>query len=330
VILNPAIIALLIGSSLICLMTLYAGFWGIRIIGRWDLSSGSDVQLGLERRTYLISTILNYVFGFQLISFFLYIYTADDIHDLFVGAMCAAGTLNVNDFGYPLLILKIVNFVLAGLWLVVNYADTRAFDYPLVKKKYAFLLFIIPFIFAEAVLLGKYFFNLRADVITSCCGSLFSAANTGVTSEIVSLPPVPVLSAYYGLLAALSLSGAYFLLRGRGGYVFSLLSVGVFAVSVVALISVVSIYVYELPTHHCPFCVLQKEYGYVGYVLYVTLLGGAIAGMAVGLLMPMRGVPSLREHVPGIQKRLAAAALILSLAFCLVVTYEILTSNLRL
>ena len=35
--------------------------------------------------------------------------------------MCAAGTLNVNGCGYPTLILKIINFLLAGLWLIVNF-----------------------------------------------------------------------------------------------------------------------------------------------------------------------------------------------------------------
>jgi len=41
-----------------------------------------------------------------------------------------------------------------------------------------------------------------------------------------------------------------------------------------AILSFISVYFYELPTHHCPFCILQKEYGYVGYPLYLTLFGG--------------------------------------------------------
>jgi uncharacterized integral membrane protein len=96
----------------------------------------------LERRTYIISTILAYLFGFQLLSLFLYIFTADHLHTLFVGAMCAAGTLYVNAYGYPALIMKVINFLLAGLWLILNYADNRAYDYPLIRKKYFFLLII--------------------------------------------------------------------------------------------------------------------------------------------------------------------------------------------
>ena len=44
--------------------------------------------------------------------------------------MCAAGTLNVNAYGYPALILKVVNAVLAGQWLILNHADNRVPDYP--------------------------------------------------------------------------------------------------------------------------------------------------------------------------------------------------------
>ena len=61
-----------------------------------------------------VSTLLAYVFGFQILSFFLFIYTAGRIQRLFVGAMCAAGTLHVNPFGYPALIVKMANFLAAG------------------------------------------------------------------------------------------------------------------------------------------------------------------------------------------------------------------------
>ena len=146
---HPAILALLTSSFIISLMMLYAGWYGIQILEKWDLNSGSELQLILERRTYLISTILSYALVFQILSLFLYIYTADEIHGLFTGAMCAAGTLNVNSDGYPTLILKIVNCILAGVWLIVNYADTRGYDYPLIKVKYALLIILAPLVLLE-------------------------------------------------------------------------------------------------------------------------------------------------------------------------------------
>jgi hypothetical protein len=113
-ILHPAVIALLMGSLFVTLMVVYAAFWGWKIIDGWDLQSGSERQLTLEKKTYLISTLMAYAFGFQVLSFFLLVYVADDLHRLFVGAMCAAGTLNVNEYGYPAVVLKMLNCLLGG------------------------------------------------------------------------------------------------------------------------------------------------------------------------------------------------------------------------
>ena len=111
-ILNPAIIALIASSLLITAYALYASAIGLQIIRRWDIKSGSEGQLILERKTHLISTLLAYMFGLSLFSLFLFIYTADHVHNLFVGAMCAAGSLNVNKYGYPALVMKIICFFL--------------------------------------------------------------------------------------------------------------------------------------------------------------------------------------------------------------------------
>ena len=136
-IVQPAVLAILIGSILTSLMLLFSVSSGVLILRKWDLQSGSELQLSLEKRTYLISTILSYAFGFQLLSFFLFIYTADQIHSLFIGAMCAAGALNVNAWGYPAIMLKLFNCVMAGLWLILNCTDNRAYDSPRISKKYS-------------------------------------------------------------------------------------------------------------------------------------------------------------------------------------------------
>lgn len=329
-ILHPAVIALLMSSFLTSAMILYSSYFGLEILRRWDIKSGSETQLNLERRTYLISTILGYAFGFQLLSLFLFIYTADNLHNIFVGAMCAAGTLNVNRYGYPALILKIINFLLAGVWLILNYTDNRAYDYPLIKKKYTLLIIIAPLILIETFLQSNYFFRLRADVITSCCGTLFSTDTRGITSEISALPSIPMKIAFYSSMALTFMTGIYFYLKGKGGYIFSLVSFLTFLISAISLISFISLYFYELPTHHCPFCILQKEYGYIGYPLYIAMLGWGVSGLGIGILMPWRNIKSLKEIIPSVQKKLTLLALILCLIFTVLVTYKILFSDFTL
>jgi hypothetical protein len=327
---NPGILALLLGSTLTTSMLCYAAYQGVRIIRNWDISSGSERQLALERRTYLVSMIISYVLGFQILSLFLFIYTADTISPLFIGAMCAAGSLNVNGFGYPALVLKIVSFLLSGLWLIINFTDNKAHDYPLIRTKYWLLLFIAPFLIAESIVEGEYLLGLKPNIITSCCGTLFTADAETVASDILALPRALSETAFFISAPITMALGLVVYLKRKGAYPFSIASLIYFLVAIVALISFISIYFYELPTHHCPFCILQPEYGYVGYALYLALLVGAVCGLGTGIIMPFRRIESLHNVIPRIQKRLALISILSNFTFVLIAGYGILFSNLSM
>jgi hypothetical protein len=329
-ILHPPIMALLVGSLLVSFLLVLASSYAIRILRHWDLASGSERQLGLERRTYLVSTVMGYACAFQVVSLFLFIYTADDLAPLFVGAMCAAGTLFVNPFGYPTLMLKVVGAILAGAWLIVNHADNCGRDYPLIRQKYAFLLVLTPVVLGETATQGAYFAGLKADVITSCCGSLFSNASPGVASGLAALPTIPAKIAFYGVMAALLLAGLWFRWRASGGYVVAALSVLAFVASIAALISFISPYIYELPTHHCPFCILQGEYHFIGYPMYAVLFAGVIAGLGLGLLYRRRQTPSLASVLPRLTRRLSLTAMMCFGIFVAISTYVMLATPFRL
>ena len=329
-ILQPAALALLLIALLVSGMGIYAGYYGMRILGQWDPASGSEQQLELERRTYLISTIMSYILSFELMSLFLFIYTADDLHTLFTGAMCAAGSLAVNAFGYPALLLKIVNFLLAGVWLIVNHADNRGYDYPLIRVKYELLNMIVPLLVLESLLLFAYFAGVKPDIITSCCGSLFSHESSSFSGDLASLPHLPMQIAFFTGMAITLVSGIFFSLKDRAGYLFSIAATFTFLIAVASILSFICLYFYELPTHHCPFCLLQKEYGYIGYVLYATLFGGAVAGIGTGMLMPFRKTGSLVRIVPAIQRRLVLVTLACYLLFTLITVWEMIFSALKL
>lgn len=326
---KPGIIALLIGSSLVSVLLLYCAYYALMILRKWDLRSGSELQLSLEHRTYLISTSLSYAFCFQLISLFLFIHTADHIHTFVIGAMCAAGTLNANMWGYPTIFLKTINFMLAGLWLILNHADNKGYDYPLVKKKYLLLIAISPLILTEGITQFGFFVNLTPDIITSCCGKLFSGDAVGIASDISVLAPKWVMAGFFCIVLGTMLLGFLFYRKAKWGYLFSLASVATLFLSLAAVISFISPYFYELPTHHCPFCILQAEYGYIGYPFYITLFGGALFGIGVGILMPFRRVRSLETVLPPLQRKLSFAALISYGVFVTVVAYRMFSSNLK-
>jgi len=223
-----------------------------------------------------------------------------------------------------------VNFLLCGVWLALNLTDNRAHDYPLIKKKYLALLVIAPVIVIETVVQANYFLNMKPNIITSCCGVLFSASAEGVTSGIAALPLFPVAALFYATMALTGALGMFFYVRGRGAYLYSVANAVAFTAAIVALISYVSLYIYELPTHHCPFDILQKEYNFVGYPLYLTLLGGTVAGLGVGVVMPFRKINSLTDIVPAVQRRLTLTSLISYSLFMLIVAHSVIFSNLTL
>jgi hypothetical protein len=328
--LHPAALALMLIAVLVCGMGIYAGYYGMRILGKWDPLSGSEQQLDLERRTYLVSTIMSYILSCELMSLFLFIYTADELHTLFTGAMCAAGTLAVNGFGYPVLILKIVNFLLAGVWLIVNHTDNRGYDYPLIRVKYELLNLVVPLLVLESVLLFAYFGGLKPDIITSCCGSLFSRDSSSFSGDLATLPLLPMQIAFFAAMAVTAVSGVYFYRKGGGGYLFSTAATVTFLVSTASVVSFICLYFYELPTHHCPFCLLQKEYAYVGYLLYATLFCGAVAGVGTGVLMPFRKTASLARIIPVIQRRLTLITLFCYLLFTLITVWKLIFSALTM
>lgn len=328
-ILHPAIIALLIAALLIAGMVLYSSVHALRILRNWQVRSGSERQLELERRTYLISTFLANTLFFQLLSLVLLVYVADSLHGQISGAMCAVGTFNANAFGYPALLFKVINCLLAGLWLILNHTDTRGYDYPLIKGKYLLLLVLVLPILLETVLLWAFFLNLRGDVITSCCGSLFSVGKETVVSELAGLPPLPSAIAFYLCLLATLALGLRFI-RGRGrGYALAFAAGVTFVVALAATISYFAPGFYELPHHHCPFCILQHEYHYIGYVLYTALFGGVIAGLGCGVLAPFRHVTSLQQTLPRLQRQLAFFCLLCYVLFAVIVTARLLTSDFR-
>jgi hypothetical protein len=329
-ILNPAVIALIAGPVLVAAYAVYASFFGLQIVQYWDIRSGSERQLALERRTYLISTVMAHLFGLVLFNAFFFVYTADHMHPLFVGAMCAAGTLNVNAYGYPLLVIKMLGFFLCGLWLIVNHLDGLAIDYPLIREKYSLLAAITMLLVLEALLTLNYFGLLEADVITSCCGALFSTDARAIAGGLAALPPYGTKVVFFFSLALLIRSGIHFVVTSRGAKIFGWIAAAMLVFSLAAVIAFVSVHYYELPTHHCPFCILQGEYHYIGYPLYLALFTGGITGAGAGLIDRFRSLPSLRAAIPTFQKRLCIWSMAGYLLFAAIAAYPLLFSDFTL
>jgi hypothetical protein len=329
VILNPAVIARVGGAMAGAALVGGAAVQGSVILRGWDPASGSERQLELERRVPLVSALLGHALLFQVAAVFLLVFAADALAPQFTGAMCAAGSLQADPHGYPALLLMLAAAVAAGLWLILDHADGLGHDQPLLVVKYRLLLLLAPLVVVAAVQEVAWFRGLRPEVITSCCGSLFSRTGRGVGAGLAAVPPRLAAVLLLATVGGAVVAALLFLRRGAGGWALAALSAAALPVSLAAVIAFVAPYVYELPTHHCPFCLLQREYHWIGYPLYASLFGGCVAGMGAGLLAPFARVPSLAGPLPVLRRRLAMAAALLLGAFVLLVAGLVLGSNLR-
>jgi hypothetical protein len=119
-------------------------------------------------------------------------------------------------------------------------------------------------------------------------------------------------------------------MKRKGGTLFALSGGAAFVMALVAIVSFISIYVYEHPHHHCPFCILKSGHDYIGYFLYIPLFIGTALALGVGSVTPWKGVPSLSNVVESEAGRLSWLATILFGLFYLIASWAVFNSHLRM
>jgi len=305
---HPPVLALVLASSLAALVMVPTFIFALKLLARWDPFSGSEQQLQLEKTTYLVSTLVAFVVVVELTSLGAFAFNADRMSVLFVGAMCAVGTLNASAYGFPTLFTKIAVFFAGFVWLVIDRTDNKGRDYPFIRQKYWGILLLAPLVVLDAALQLAYFLDLKPAAITSCCGKLFGDAGLGAGADLAGIDPRLALVLLFG---GLVITGAlaFGATRSRQSRLLArllgLASPAMFAIAIAGVVSVISVYVYEQPHHHCPFCLLKKEYGYFGFLLYIPLFAATGAGMAAGVLAALPARQSLSDVLPPLLRRLS-------------------------
>ena len=275
-ILTPEILTIFILNSIFLLFGTIAFYLSLKIYLGWDMNSTTKKQYMLQKQSYLSSTFIKYIFIVKLPLFLFFIFTLDKLSGSLVGAMCAAGVVNATSYGVYLFILKILNLYLFGFWLLLHKKDISDETLPYTKKKFG-LFTIIYFIFlAEIIVESLMFLNIDPSIMVSCCGTLYSATADSYISVLFKLNPIYLVALFY--INFLAIVVAYIF---KNRYLYSILSILFLLSSIVSLIVFFGTYIYELPTHHCPFCFLQKDYYYIGYLLYVTLFIGTFYAMVL-------------------------------------------------
>jgi hypothetical protein len=251
-------------SFLVLTALTIAAFNTVQILQRYNPNTVSQKQYELEKKSYLITTLiqLSLVINILLLAFF--IYTLGDLSSLIPGAMCAAGVVSANVYGNPLIILKISIILLSLLWLSLNRQDYYAKGHPYFKKKLYFFLIIYALLFFDTFLEINFFANLSTLEPVLCCSNIYAK-----TAEVLpfGLKTGFLVVLFYALFFLL-----LFLLHFKKRVFITAFSLLFLYVSYLSITYFFSTYIYELPTHKCPYCILGFDYYYIGYFIYGTLI----------------------------------------------------------
>ncbi|MCK4441837.1 MAG: hypothetical protein KAU90_07500 [Sulfurovaceae bacterium] len=288
-ILSPEILTIEILDTIFLVFGTVAFLLAVKISLKWNINSTTKAQYDLEKQSFLSATIIKYIFAIKIPLFLFFIFTLDKISNLLTGAMCAVGVVDATEYGTYLLILKLLNIYLFGLWLSIHYLDMKNPTLPYTKIKFEFFTIAYWFLIAEIVLEFMMFYSINVNKMVSCCGTLYSTSANSVIGDVLRIDTPILLGLFYGVFALLVIFYKY-----RVKYLFAISNIAYIIISLIALISFFGTYIYELPTHHCPFCFMQKDYYYIGYVIYTFLFVGTFYGIRSGV-MEILGEPNRKS-----------------------------------
>ncbi len=323
-------IALITCSAVTLIFGLIGAFTALRVVRYWDAGSDSALQIGLEEQIWLASTLVQFGLVVQVVSLVIFVYAADYFATILTGAMCAAGSLTANSYGLPALGCKLATIFLAVLWLILHRLDIGSENLPLTRGKSIWLILLLPLLIADALLVLLYLVNLEPDIITSCCGVIFSGSEGGGYSLLDHTSPTTLLPLTGALIVLLTTASIVLLSRsasaGRARLAAaSILAVGWLCFYLLALVVItvlVSPYVYALPHHRCPFDLLQYAYAFSGLPLYLFLHLSVFAGLGGATAAVVSSRYELGAEVCGFLRRCVYLSLISLLLFLLTAGWQ--------
>ncbi len=288
-----------------------------RVLRYWNPASDTSLQISLENEIWLSSTLVEYALVIQFISLILFALAADAFCNVIIGAMCATGTLLANPFGMPALFVKLFGVFIYGIWITIHKLDVSVASYPFVRLKYYYFVIIIPLILFDLTLQTLYLINLSPEIITSCCGVIFGDDNGNDGNLMGSLRLIPFLSTFYSLATIIIIIGVVTLKKNSKilSVAYTISWIVFFILSLAGITSIFSSYIYAMPYHHCPFCILKPEYNYYGFLLYGSIIPGAILAVAVSVVTLLPHHIELKSNIIHFRQVFVKISLVLLILF---------------
>ena len=259
------IISLLVNGAIFTVLTI-AFINTIYILKNYREGTATQIQYKLEKRSYLITTIVYLSLSVKILLLPYFTVTIDELSNIISGAMCGAGVISANSYGKPLILLKIVLVIFMMLWLTLNRYDLQSKGFRYFKDKMRFFIAIYLFVSVEIVLEYLFFTNLSTQNPVSCCSTLYKSTqySNGVPFNIST---IKLVISFYIIYLLLMLSN-YF----QKKYIAVFFSFLYNYIGYLSIVYFFSGYIYQLPSHKCPYCLLQSDYYFIGYAIYSSMI----------------------------------------------------------
>lgn len=266
-ILSPNIVALFIVEASVMILAITVLFFALKIAIKWNFEANTLYQYTIEKNSFLVSLVIFFVAIIKIMLLPYFVFVLDGLAPLLAGAMCAVGVIGANEYGVILLGMKLVSVLVAGFWIVVHKMDINHKTYPYMKLKMYIFFVLFLCIVIEDILYIYYFFGIKFDSVVECCSVVFSVSQSSSMLPFgIDIRELLVIFAISSIILSVSIKWDF-------GYVALIFSIFYIFVATYSIIYFFSTYVYELPTHQCPFCLFQKEYRYIGYIIFGSLFG---------------------------------------------------------
>ena len=275
--LQNEVFIILFSETLLLILNIIAFVGSINILKNWDFNASTQKQYKLEKLSYLIVLIITISLVFNIFLLPYFAYTIESLSAIVPGAMCGAGVISANEYGNPLLLLKILILLFSGLWLLLNDEDLKAKEYPYTKIKFWFFTIIFFLVSCSFLLEIAYFSNISLERPVSCCSVIFGLSGENSLPLGLSISTILILFYLFSLLSML-------FIWQKKAFALALSSSLFLFVAYYAVTHFFGTYIYQLPTHICPFCMLQSDYYYVGYLIWGLLFISIFFGISNAVL----------------------------------------------
>ncbi len=294
--LEPWVFLRLVAGLVASALLVRASVTAWQVLRRFDVVRATEGQLLLERRVELAATFVRVGAAAQVVALLLSALAADKLSRGIRGAMCAYGTFNSSPWGFRSLFVSVFAALAAGTLAQLYSFDARTKTMDLVRPLAWGTLLVAPIALADLALQATFLLDLDLSVVASCCSVQLDPIASARGGTIAGPRVAASVAALVGVLVCVAL--AWFVSRRPTRPAVALAGAAAFATIPLALAAVileVAPYAFEVPQHHCPFCLLRADAWGLGYPLFAALMLAAIWSFGAGLSALLARKPPIQE-----------------------------------